>query len=347
MKFSTDRIAKYNRVDVDGTCSCVFVPNTRINNTDNKAIRIMINTERMLGDSNSIRKRKAFKFHAIKQSRYFEALKQLPSLVSSQQLTHDAIFREVLVEFKQVKQDLVSINDLVLKDITLELAQTSKIESQLKVSLRKLHHHYKKVYKKRVVNESAALSESESCTAIITEIQESLVALKQQSEVLAQKIAEKDNELPRKNRLLNDQVFNKRHYPLLFDAINKTAHPCGSASDEETEANGASPRVGATFVGDVGALKPLNASNEASDIEQLQHDAIQSQKLNNAKRQSIVVPMAACQIPNVMLTPQFRKVSPASISTCYEQATHVASKEQTGNLGDISNSLHDNLSIRK
>ncbi|CAI4038461.1 hypothetical protein SMKI_05G0720 [Saccharomyces mikatae IFO 1815] len=182
-------------------------------------------------------------FDAVASSSFYEDLKGLPPLSSHKKLTQAAIFNSTKHELLQVKKDILSIYQVVSKDIDEECNQMQLIELQLKKSLRKVEHIYRNVSKQRAstncINGNDRLltnakkkidSLNERLTSIdgtVTDIVNSFVAL--------------DANLPKKAQLLKNDSINEAHYPLLFDFLRKLSpNPIVAAGEaDETGATGA------------------------------------------------------------------------------------------------------------
>lgn len=166
---------------------------------------------------------------------FYESLRALPPLASHKKLTRGAIFNSTKYELLQVKDDILSIYEVVNKDINEERNQMQQIEFQLKKSLKKVEHNYKKVLKQRastsgINGNDCLLNNSEKklvvldgelarIDAIVEDIVNNFIAL--------------DNRLPKKVQLLKNDSINEAHYPLLFDFLRK-ACPEAIVSAAET-----------------------------------------------------------------------------------------------------------------
>ncbi|CUS21947.1 LAQU0S04e04500g1_1 [Lachancea quebecensis] len=317
---------------------------------------------RKSGESACLKKRKNYQFIPIKQTSSFEALKTLPDLASSKQLTPDAIFNGAQRELKQVKLDSLKINECVLQDISSEAAQTDKIEHQLQVSMRKLHRHYRRIIKKREILENSASRNIECCSAAINKIEASLGSLKDLSDFLVSSIYKKDAELPFKNRLFSDQEINRQHYPLLFEALSEYELSQDSQTDNGSAISARSaahlcksePQIlPGTFGQDHEVLCERQSDLKSAivqyegDINSLDSVPLQVSTNGSFAKQHTRLKTARTSIPEVMLMPQFRKASNASVITTYEQACHPCQVDDQEVFGKLAGSLHKSLDIRK
>lgn len=319
---------------------------------------------RKSGESTCPKKRRNYQFISIKQTSSFEALKTLPGLAPSKQLTPDAIFSVVQRELKQVKLDSLKINECVLHDISSEAAQTDKIEHQLQVSMRKLHRHYRRIIKRREVLENSTSRNIECCSAAVTKIEVLLESLKELSDPLVSLIYKKDARLPLKNRLSSDQEINRQHYPLLFEALKKYESNHKSQKNNQSAIPALSRAPSCKSDTDLSALKEApGQKNEAScepksgpesatppcENKNSLHSSETSPvpEISSFTNQHTHLGTAKASIPEFMLMPQFRKASRASVITTYEQACHPCQVEDQEVFGKLAGSLHKNLDIRK
>ncbi|SCU88990.1 LADA_0E13102g1_1 [Lachancea dasiensis] len=291
---------------------------------------------RIRGESGPIKRRRQPEFQSIKHSTYYDALLQLPPLISHKQLTQDAIFREVQDEVQQVKKDVAHIDNLVTNDIALELGQTEKIENQLKLSLRKLNRHYRKTFQARKVYTAKFDSDYRSCSDMVTSIDNALALLQSDSEELMEKVNKKDRELPLKNRLLNDISFNKRHYPLLFEVLKQSI-----SEENRSENNSEYSRLSSEQI-----MERNNANRP--EISSIDYQPV----VNNDNCQGWIGEEISHQVnhPSTtssgLLVPDFRLVSAASVSTCFDQATRQDDVDSNSKWKS-SSSLQDSLTIRR
>lgn len=182
-------------------------------------------------------------FDAVGSSSYYEELKGLPPLASHKKLTQAAIFNSTKYELLQVKKDILSIYEVVSRDIDEERNQMQQIELQLKKSLKKVEHSYKNVLKQRAstncINGNdrllanaekkiGSLNEELACVNdIVSDIVNNLTAL--------------NANLPKKAQLLKDDSINVAHYPLLFDFLHKSFPKSIIATSEASIHENASP----------------------------------------------------------------------------------------------------------
>ncbi|EGA83179.1 Vab2p [Saccharomyces cerevisiae VL3] len=182
-------------------------------------------------------------FDAVGSSSYYEELKGLPPLASHKKLTQAAIFNSTKYELLQVKKDILSIYEVVSRDIDEERNQMQQIELQLKKSLKKVEHSYKNVLKQRAstncINGNdrllanaekkiGSLNEELACVNdIVSDIVNNLTAL--------------NANLPKKAQLLKDDSINVAHYPLLFDFLHKSCPKSIIATSEASIHENASP----------------------------------------------------------------------------------------------------------
>ncbi|CAI1945827.1 hypothetical protein SEUBUCD646_0E00750 [Saccharomyces eubayanus] len=165
---------------------------------------------------------------------FYENLKALPPLASHKKLTRGAIFNSTKYELLQVKEDILSIYDVVNKDINEERNQMQQIEFQLKKSLKKVEHNYKKVLKQR-----ASTSGINGNDCLLSNAEKKLVVLDGElarvdamvEDIINIFIALNDK-LPKKAQLLKNDSINEAHYPLLFDFLRKA---CPEAIVSATE----------------------------------------------------------------------------------------------------------------
>ncbi|CEP60393.1 Vab2p LALA0_S01e09736g [Lachancea lanzarotensis] len=279
----------------------------------------MNNGARIHGKVGPVDKRRTHEFRTIKSSEFFHAIKQLPELTPSKQLTHEATFREVQAEFNQVRADIVRIDTLVEKDISLERAQTSQIELQLKSSVGRLNHHYKKVERIRERRERTAEAEQRECIGMISELENTQVLLQEQVELVLHKVAKKESELPVKHRLLNELSFNKRHYPLLHELLESRFASVTSSENPESQKADSTVRPKSEDDNNNGRTHAdsISANSPPKESEQLGFafgESRQSSTLRNALKSEIPPPS--------LISGLFRsKSSAASASTTFHQAT--------------------------
>ncbi|SCU94598.1 LAME_0F08108g1_1 [Lachancea meyersii CBS 8951] len=304
-----------------------------------------MNGARILDETSPIRKRKTYNFRTIKHSKFYKSLKHLPELASSKQLTHDAIFREVQAEFRQVKSDVASIESWVAKDLSLETSQMSKIELKLKSSLKRFNHQYKKISRRRAARESQAQSQSDECTKTIAVLENDLRLLHEQADSFMRKVASKESELPAKYRLLNKLSFNKRHYPLLHELLESLSPMPVSPEDQLTRSSDNS----------ISALedsfRDISSNLEAPSPDPIEVPVDTNNRRHEATRKSLFNPASTSGSvifpPDIISARKISTASPALVSTSYHQATRSDFGPEFTGRSDTSSSLHSNLNVRK
>lgn len=173
------------------------------------------------GDLHKLRTRKKYQFATIKSSSSFKELRQLSPLPSSRELEQDAVFKVVAEEFKQVKLDITAINDKVCDDIETESHQTEQIARQLKGSVKKLDQSFKKVCKAHNKHEIMINDQLTHLSSVSSTVKRSLASIEEVTRQVIINMEEVDSKLPGKHRLINGQLFNEQHYPLLFELIHQ------------------------------------------------------------------------------------------------------------------------------
>lgn len=173
------------------------------------------------GDLHKLRTRKKYQFATIKSSSSFKELRQLSPLPSSRELEQDAVFKVVAEEFKQVKLDITAINDKVCDDIETESHQTEQIARQLKGSVKKLDQSFKKVCKAHNKHEIMINDQLAHLSSVSSTVERSLASIEEVTRQVIMNMEEVDSKLPGKHRLINGQLFNQQHYPLLFELIHQ------------------------------------------------------------------------------------------------------------------------------
>lgn len=173
------------------------------------------------GDLHKLRTRKKYQFATIKSSSSFKELRQLSPLPSSRELEQDAVFKVVAEEFKQVKLDITAINDKVCDDIETESHQTEQIARQLKGSVKKLDQSFKKVCKAHNKHEIMINDQLAHLSSVSSTVKRSLASIEEVTRQVIVNMEEVDSKLPGKHRLINGQLFNQQHYPLLFELIHQ------------------------------------------------------------------------------------------------------------------------------
>lgn len=173
------------------------------------------------GDLHKLRTRKKYQFATIKSSSSFKELRQLSPLPSSRELEQDAVFKVVAEEFKQVKLDVTAINDKVCDDIETESHQTEQIARQLKGSVKKLDQSFKKVCKAHNKHDIMINDQLAHLSSVSSTVKRSLASIEEVTRQVIINMEEVDSKLPGKHRLINGQLFNQQHYPLLFELIHQ------------------------------------------------------------------------------------------------------------------------------
>lgn len=279
-------------------------------------------------DYSKIRRRKNYKFKGIKCSEPFKALNSLPPLTPSQHLTQDAIFKVVGEEIKQVKLDIATINEIVLEDIRTESSQTDQINRQLKSSLKKIDHSYSRTLKLRERYDHEIEEQTNALTSRLEFVETSLFSLKNNTSQIIDSILRIDSELPTKNRSINEQLFNQKHYPLLFQCIhdkypkvkkNKNALVTLDATGEELVDN---PCLANT------KLSPsLHSGNSPATLDTA-HELIEPPESLDSKEVKEIESLISnyniakqrkVHVPPIILMPKFQRVSNPSVSTSLDQ----------------------------
>ncbi|SCU84197.1 LAFA_0D08724g1_1 [Lachancea sp. 'fantastica'] len=304
-----------------------------------------MNGARILGKVGPIDKRRTHEFQTIKNSEFYDSIKHLPELTPSKQLTQEATFREVQAELNQVKADVVRIDTLVESDISLERAQTSKIEVQLKSSLRRLNHYYKKVERAREKRGRVADTEQQDCLLRISELETTRLQLRDQVELVIQKIEKKENELPQKNRLLNELSFNKRHYPLLHELLARNFTPAPSSDDHASQKTDGTAGFEIENVNHNSLTRaaPIPSHSPPGQVAQPDNQTRKEQGRSSLGKASA----PAIPPPSIISDLLHSKSSTASVSTTFHQVTGLETTTKSTSGNDTSSSLYDNLSVKR
>lgn len=173
---------------------------------------------------NTIRKRRARQwFNSIESGTAYEELRQLTSMPSHGQLLLNSIFDAVEPELTQAKRDIISVYEIVEKDIEVESHQMEMVELQLKRSLKKVDRMYTKVLNSRAQNQefpssSKVINDFCCCVQRNYKFTNDIDATIHNVLINISKV---DASLPKKSRLLNEEQFNEKHYPLLFDLMHE------------------------------------------------------------------------------------------------------------------------------
>ncbi|EJS44065.1 vab2p [Saccharomyces arboricola H-6] len=247
------------------------------------------------------------KFDAIANCPYYDDLKALPPLASHKKLTQAAIFNTTKYELLQVREDIVSIYEVVNKDTNEERNQMQQIELQLKKSLKKVERNYKSVLKQRA---STSGVNGNDCLLINTEkkidlLNGELTLVDSIVEDIVNSFIALDANLPKKAQLLKSDSINEAHYPLLFAFLYKA---CPEAIVPVTEASDQGDDLGASLL-EHNEL-PRGSINSSDTRSELQNDS--SVPLLNGD---------AMPRFQKFLPPTFNKRSGPSIETNFENVS--------------------------
>ncbi|SCU91356.1 LAMI_0E05556g1_1 [Lachancea mirantina] len=175
------------------------------------------------GRPENLRRREKGCFISVKTSSFFQDIENLPSLAAPKVLTQDALFHHVEQEVRQVKSDILLINQTLLSDIKAESRQAERIQHEIQKSTSKMYHTYKRVQRLRnsdKVDFFEQVDKLEQKCQKLDEFQESLETM---ASKIAKNLIELDKQFPMKSRLFNGQDVNSKHFPLLFDAIKASS----------------------------------------------------------------------------------------------------------------------------
>lgn len=257
-----------------------------------------------------------YTFNTIEAEGAYKELKAAAELPSHKQLNLRSIFEVMEQDVTRVKLDVASVFDAVNKDITFESVQMETVEAQLRKSAKKLQHIYDKVSSSRERNQRFTSSSEilQELSTGVEKLSSNLDSIKDTTDDILHNIVKIDARIPSKSRLLNGQVFNEQHYPLLFDLVRvKYGHLLEeSAADEghrdsEEASDAQDPTAGLSATSQDPTHTPTDSGSTATV-----DDLITQYRLSQTAKASTT------QKNDVFLPPSLRKVSKPSTKTTLE-----------------------------
>lgn len=276
----------------------------------------------------TIRKRRTRQlFNSIENGNAYEELKQLTSMPSHRQLLLNSIFAAVEPELTQAKRDIIFVYEMVEKDIEVESHQMETVELQLKKSLKKVDRMYTKVLNSRAQNQGFASSSKVidnycSCVQKLHKFTNDIDATIHNVLINISKV---DASLPKKSRLLNEEQFNEKHYPLLFDLMHEefpqifskqslVEHPEPEIQENREESqitSNSNSRSASSRLSSGGTGPKEDRLEQATGVE----DIITRYRISQSRNR---VKAAVTTAENVYLPPSLRRTSSPSTSTTFK-----------------------------
>ncbi|AQZ18180.1 VAB2 (YEL005C) [Zygosaccharomyces parabailii] len=205
----------------------------------------------------SLRRRKnRYTFRTIEDAKAYEELKRISIIPNHKQLLEDSIFNAVGINFRQLREDIGSLYSVVERDIAIENRQIGLVELQLKNSLKRVKHAYNKVLIERDQNKSANYSSRmwEGFVEREDNVQNSVGDIENSINDILRNIIAADLRFPKKSQVLNEDVFNKQHYPILFQLMsdrmckNPSTQPKDDSQRECHDVNNKNTKGEAQFI---------------------------------------------------------------------------------------------------
>lgn len=277
----------------------------------------------MAGDAPRI-KRTRYRFSRIDGGEAFEELKRLSPIPSHKQLTLRSIYDALEEEVNQVKNDINGVYQAVRNDINLENEQMETVEHQLKKSVRKVNHIYDKVLANRTENDDTSRGKMiERLLGDVDKIDGSFKEVDNTVDSILSMFSQIDAKIPQQNRLLNGQVFNEQHYPLLFGLIRQKFGDQFLIHEEEACFESPETFEGPEHVqvpeSDVGQSQSRSTSSMISDSQVEPTEEVSN--LITRYRISQAAKATPPKANDTFLPPSLRKASVPSTKTTFETIT--------------------------
>lgn len=176
-----------------------------------------------MSENSTRRRRTRFSFKTIENDKAYEELKKIPIIPSHRQLLEGSIFDAVSPNFKQLKDDISSLYSVVEKDVSNENRQIGLVELQLKKLLKRVNHAYNEITVDRDQNRAASYNSKLLGTFIDKEDKTQSLVNNIDGLIgdILNNIIKIDLRFPKKSQMLNEDLVNKQHYPLLFQLLNE------------------------------------------------------------------------------------------------------------------------------
>lgn len=269
-----------------------------------------------------MKKRVNYSFKTIENGSAYEELKLLNMIPSHKQLVLGSVLNAVDMELSQVKRGLLAVYDVMEKDIDIENEQMNKVELQLKKSFKKVDHIYRKTVESRRENEVYESSKIiDNFRKSVGNLDETTNDLDATIGIILENMSKVDSRFPEKSRLLNDQVFNKQHYPLSYQLMRKKcprvfmndANKGAIEQSDPCKAESSSP-----FASDLNAALEITPTTKFKDaqIANSIEDTISLYRASKSLRQNSLIPLKS--ISDTFIPPSLRETRLPITSTTLE-----------------------------
>lgn len=257
-----------------------------------------------------------YAFKCIEGGDAYCELKRIVSVPNHKLLTLRSIFEATEQDLEHVKDDIASIFEAVKNDINLENVQMEAVEVQLKKSTKKLNHTYDKICDNRMRNQHFTAS-SELISRLkdrTTKLSSDLEGIDDSTAQILENIVKIDARFPKNRRLLNGQVFNEQHYPLLFGLMR---NKFGQLLEEDLEQSPKIPNYGTEAVQTANIEN--SPGNNNSEVESSSSNSPETvDDLIARYRMSQSVKASPMPVNDVYLPPSLRLATAPSTKTTFE-----------------------------
>lgn len=162
-------------------------------------------------------------FETITDSSVYLEYKKLHHSITPDLTRISAIFNHVKPEISKVQDDISYISKTIQKDISDENRQSDLLDKKLNDSIKRLKRLYSGSLILRRKNEKYNYNSKKVhiISTKIEDVEQKVLQITGSLDKIVKALVEINDEFPEQDKFLTMNAFNERHYPILFDLLNK------------------------------------------------------------------------------------------------------------------------------